>query len=208
MINLFKSFVNIDVKLSKDAKHKTEVEARPDLRIIETNAFSKKPDFDVFYSNISGFDTTINKAVFEKGIVDRDSYKYIDFTFQNIGDIVINELYIAVDNPRCNFIIEYEKISFVVENGILNYYVMLDKRVFPNDIFTLRVHYHPTISKFNLLSASTVIVYRDANSKYWEQPLFLMERKLYEPHKTTLKDFKKSVDVETAIKCFENPMLW
>ena len=57
-------------------------------------------------------------------------------------------------------------------------------------------------------SAMISIWLMDINNRVWLQPLFAPHNKIYNSKKKTWKDFQSDNNIEMAIKCFINPMLW
>jgi len=96
----------------------------------------------------------------------------------------------------------------VIKSGILNYSELLDKRIAPNESFTLKLCYNKDKIITGFISAIFEIGMRDDNDTYWVQPFFAPEDKLYESRKISYQEYRDSILPDKAMECFQNPYLW
>lgn len=77
------------------------------------------------------------------------------------------------------------------------------------DKITVRLYYlKDKIILSNIGSATITLWLKDINGNIWQQPLFIQNDFIDKSYESNNKEFKNSIDIETALKCFENPYLW
>lgn len=132
-----------------------------------------------------------------------------DFIFENIGKGFAAEFHIVSNNQKHVSIISFPLRKSFMNMHSLNYCVLYDKSsIEVNESLKVKIIYNKELQSTNLFSADFSIYYKDENGNYWEQPLFPETPKLYEPVKSSWKELKNQISVETALECFENPLLW
>ena len=98
---------------------------------------------------------------------------------------------------------------FSYHNHLLNYSVILDKSIKPQETIKIKICYvTDRIIESNIGSAPISIWLVDSNNNWWEQPLFSPSNRIYNVTRTSYKKWRDSTDITTAIKCFIDPMLW
>ena len=60
----------------------------------------------------------------------------------------------------------------------------------------------------NMFSGELALIFKDSYGNLYEQPLFIQQRNLYEPHTISYKEYKIYTLPDTALECFKKPWLW
>lgn len=147
-------------------------------------------------------------AIYDKEYLEKKSWVYKQYTLKNIGKTPVYELNIISNFKRSICICDVEVQEEFIKMGLLNYSVIYDKRIGPNETFTLKIYYHKEKVISGTFSAIFSIGMRDNNGKYWIQPFFAPEDKLYESHIIEYNEYRDDVLPNVAIECFKNPYLW
>lgn len=135
----------------------------------------------------------------------------VSYSLKNIGETEIDHLYFTSNLVKSIsiFNVSNGENVFSYNNNLLNYSVILDKNIKPQETIKIKICYiTDRIIVSNMGSAPVSIWLVDSNNNWWEQPLFAPYNKLYNVTKTTHKAWRDNTDINTAFKCFANPMLW
>lgn len=159
----------------------------------EVKLTKNKEDVDFFYS---------------KDILNKKKYKHIVIYLKNIGKSDIKYLDICVTSQKHTMLCDKELISIYVKNKSVNYNYTFDRKVLKGDVIKLDIMYLPNSKIINLISSELEVIYEDSYGNLYAQPLFLQQKNIYSPRKITLKQYKSYITIDTAIKCFKNPLLW
>lgn len=148
-------------------------------------------------------------AEYDESIFDRKFWVCRQYTLKNVGKTVIYGVDIISNYKKdtCIFNVNSVEERFI-KSGILNYSELLDKRVAPNESFTLKLCYSKDKIITGFMSAIFEIGMRDDNDTYWVQPFFAPNDKLYESRKISYQDYRDIILPDKAIECFQNPYLW
>ena len=152
-------------------------------------------------------DENINFSYSEK-YKNKNEYVYKDYIIKNVGKTSIEELEIVTTNKKCVSIFNIKDAEFCMENGMIHYGSIWDKKIFPNQELKIRLYCHKEMVVTSLLSSAFIIQYNDSNGLYWEQPFFENEYKVYSPRKVSYKEYRENISTDIAMECFEKPWLW
>jgi|GEM_PF-2020837 len=208
-------------KLMDEKKNKDTFDSRPRFEITSHQPLKdrlevknvNKTDLDVFIAKIENVKNDDGRLWFDydQKILTRSNWTSVVYLLQNIGKTEIDHIYISSGLPKnvAMFDAKNQEVDYFVKNGLLNYSVILEKFCKPGESIKLTINY--LIEKVvvsNLGSAMIKIWMIDINGKYWAQPLFAPENKIYNSFRTSSGDLRTEAFIDEALKCFENPMLW
>lgn len=148
-------------------------------------------------------------AEYDDSIFDKKSWVCRQYTLENVGKTVVYGIDIISNYKKDTCIFNVKTIEEkVIKDGMLNYSELLDKRIAPNESFTLKLCYSKDKIITGFLSAIFEIGMRDDNDTYWVQPFFAPEDKLYESRKISYQEYRDIILPDKAIECFRKPYLW
>jgi len=148
-------------------------------------------------------------AEYEDSIFDKKTWVCRQYTLKNVGKTVVYGVDIISNYKKDTCIFNVKAIDEkVIKLGILNYSVLLDKRIAPDESFTLKLCYDKEKIITGFVSAIFEIGMRDDNGINWVQPFFAPENKLYESRKISYQEYRENLLPDIAIECFQKPYLW
>ena len=59
-----------------------------------------------------------------------------------------------------------------------------------------------------MFSALMSMVLQDDNGRYWSQPIFVPNEKIYNSNRISHKEYRERILANSAIECFRKPWLW
>ena len=59
-----------------------------------------------------------------------------------------------------------------------------------------------------MFSAIMSIIMEDDNGRYWSQPLFAPENKIYDSRLISYQEYRNQINTDIAEECFKKPWLW
>lgn len=152
-----------------------------------------------------------HRFYYDKDMIKPENWVTIEYVFKNTGNTEIDHLYFSttlVKNTAIFNVLDGEYESYY-RNNLLNYSVILEKNIKPGAAIKVKINYLTNkIIDSNIGSATIGVWLIDENNRWWTQSLFAPHNKIYNSGKTSREMWKECTDVTTAIKCFENPMLW
>ena len=196
------------IENKQELLHKT----RPEFKIINmqqyssySEASSHSCDLELFVAPISGvtIKNEIVSANYEDCFLNRKKWVCFLYTFKNIGKTAVYSVSVVSNCQKstCIFDKDYITKQFIT-TGVLNYQEMLDKRIGPNETFTLKLCYHKDKIARGNFAAIMSLVMSDDNNNYWEQPFFAPDNKLYESRLIPYSEYRENISVDTSIACF------
>ena len=197
-------------------KEEEQIKARPRLEIQKYFDFDDEKvldsDLEVVMARIKDF-KIIGRACFEynSDIINRDKWISVDYILKNIGATEIDHLYLITNLPKNTSIFNASNNEYISDykNKFLNYSVILEKTIKPQQTVKIRVSYvADEVMVSNLGGAPISIWLMDINKNVWSQDLFAPQNKIYNSEKRDHKAFREYTDTTTAIECFKNPMMW
>ena len=205
-----------ELKREKE-KEQLIIENRPRLEIIDYKDVAKyvahsETDASILLCKIEEY-KDLGRAMFsyDKSVVIPENWVCVEYTFRNTGHTEIDHIYFStnlVKNTGLFNVINKENVM-CFKNKYLNYSVIFEKTIKPQQTFTLKICY---ISEKNIISnmgrATITIWMIDEKKNWWAQPLFAPDNKIYNSSKTSHDEWKQCTSIEAAIMCFQDPMLW
>ena len=143
---------------------------------------------------------------YPKGIHNSKELKRHTIFLENIGDSDINELEIAVESPKKNVLIEKNYIDEFVTKGLVNYGILLDRKIRKGEIITVTIYYYENDPVVSLFSASLLIFYRDSLGNICEQPVFPEQNKTYEPSLISQKEWRYHINPNRILEYWTNKL--
>lgn len=144
-------------------------------------------------------DTEIPKLYSNKGKLKREI-----IYLENIGKSDINELEIAIADPKNAAILNAETAKDFIENSYISYGVKLDRKIRIGEALELNIYYDEKTPIDDIASASIEIYYRDSINNVCAQPLFVKERKIYEPRLVDYSEWREQVSVDKNLEHWKN----
>lgn len=197
-------------------KEEEQIKARPRLEIQEYSYFDEKRisdiDLEVVMASIKDF-KDIGRACFKYNpdIINKGKWVSVDYVLKNIGATEIDHLYLITNLPKNTSLFNASNNEYISDykNEFLNYSVILEKTIKPQQTVKIRISYvTDEVIVSNLGSAPISIWLMDINKNVWSQALFAPQNKIYNSEKRDYKTFREYSDITTAIECFRNPMMW
>lgn len=181
-------------EIRENFKHKAELLASDGANVSSEKLYDSQNINVLFCSYEASLDDNNNIAIkYPKGIRNTKGLKRHTIFLENIGDSDINELEIAVENPKKNVLIEKNYIDEFTTKGLVNYGVLLDRKIRKGEIIIVTIYYYEEDPVVSLFSASLLLFYRDSLGNICEQPVFPEQNKTYEPSLTTQKEWRNHV---------------
>ncbi len=206
-------------KKEKITKLNEQRKERPEFVITEMKDYFNRPgtcinsnscDLEVFVANIKNVNVSDKYVLveFDDCIYDKKSWVCRKYTFTNVGKTVVYGVDIISNYKKTTCIFNAKSIDKMGKPGFLNYSELLDKRIAPNESFTLKICYHKERIQAGFFTAALDIGIRDDNNNYWVQPFFAPENKLYGSTKIDYHEYRDLIRPDDAIECFCKPYLW
>ncbi len=218
-------FLTIKYQRSKDKKEEVRLQQEKDAELekvkprLEIQDYKAEQDYEetedvdmtVLLVSIKRYEKYIHHFHYDPLVLDKKKWCCVDYVLKNIGGTEIDHLYLSTNLPKNTSLLNASTNEYVsaYNNMFLNYSVILEKTIKPQQTVHIRICYiTDQIIVSNIGSAPTAIWLMDVNNNVWEQALFAPESKLYNSRRSSLKEFRDCTEINTAIKCFDNPMLW
>ena len=208
-------FRKSDRKYNKKQENKKERKQqflnKAELHIEDKKQDSKeKPDICLFMTD---FKVSINdkKDVefhYSKDALKKDKYKHLKFYIKNIGNADINQLDICATAQKNTMLCDIESIKYIVDSKFVNYSYCYDRKILKNDIILIDIAYLEDSKICNTFSSELALLFRNSYGNLYEQPFFIQQNNLYEPHFISNKDYRIYTLPDTALECFKKPWMW
>ena len=208
---LKKSDRKYDEKKEMEKERREEFQNKAELHIEDKQWDSKEtPDICLFMTD---FEVSINdkKDVefhYSKDVLNKDKYKHLRFYIKNIGNADINQLDVCVTAQKNTMLCDVESIKHIVDSKFVNYSYCYDRKILKNDIILIDIAYLENSKICNTFSSELALLFRDSYGNLYEQPFFIQQGNLYEPHSISNKDYRIYTLPDTAIECFKKPWMW
>ncbi len=179
---------------------------------IEEKQWDSKKELDIRLF-MTDFKASINdkkdvEFYYSKDILKKEKYKHLRFYIKNIGNADVNQLDICVTAQKNTMLCDINEVEFLVDNKFVNYSICYDRKILKNDIILIDIAYLENSKICNMFSGELALIFRDSYGNLYEQPLFIQQRNLYEPHTISYKEYKIYTLPDTALECFKKPWLW
>lgn len=121
------------------------------------------------------------------------------YYFENIGESDINELEVAVSNPKMTALLPVKLADEFLKDNVINYRVWLDEKIRKGEALELVVYYLEKDPVLEMLGSTLEIYYRDSLNNTCRQSLLLQRKRIYEPIYTTKKEWQEHINVKINI---------
>lgn len=168
-------------------------------------------DIEVLFVTIKKYEKIGHNFYYGQGVLDKTKWRCVDYVLKNTGGTEIDHLYLSTNLVRNTALLNASSNDYILyyNTKTLNYSVILEKNIKPQQSVHIRICYiTDKIIVSNIGSAPLVVWLIDVNKNVWSQELFAPENKIYISNRSSLKQFRECTDENTAIQCFDNPMLW
>lgn len=206
-----KSDRKYESKKENKKEKKQEFLNKAELHIEDKKWDSKeKPDICLFMTDFKASVTKEKDVEFHysKDILKKDKYKHLNFYIKNIGNADINQLDICTTNHKNTMLCEIDFIKNIVDSKFVCYSYCYDRKILKNDVILIDIAYLEDSKICNTFSSELVLLFRDSYGNLYEQPFFIQQKNLYEPHKISNEEYRTYTLPDTAIECFKNPWMW
>lgn len=121
------------------------------------------------------------------------------YYFENIGESDINELEVAVSNPKMTALLPVKLADEFLKDNVINYRVWLDEKIRKGEALELVVYCLEKDPVLEMLGSTLEIYYRDSLNNTCRQSLLLQRKRIYEPIYTTKKEWQEHISVKSNI---------
>ena len=172
--------------------------------------FKEEPDISLFMTDfkVSNSDKKDVEFHYSKDVLKKNKYKHLRFYIKNIGNADINQLDICATAQKNTMLCDIESIKTIVDSKFVNYSYCYDRKILKNDIILIDIAYLEDSKICNTFSSELALLFRDSYGNLYEQPFFIQQNNLYEPHIITNKDYRIYTLPDTALECFKKPWMW
>lgn len=231
IVSIFVKIFDLFFKLFKEKrKNKDSIrkenndifQNRPEMQIIDFKNYLSRTGYgvkkvcniDIFVAHIDKATATGNEkndvvyAHYLKEDFESKDWCCVIYTLQNAGKTDISSLNVICNYKKDTCIFESENAVKWAQDNLLNYWYCYDKKIRVGETVTIKFCYHKEHIITGMISSIMSIVMEDDNGRYWRQPLFAPEDKLYDSYQISYKSYRTDISVAEAEKCFKNPYLW
>ena len=172
--------------------------------------FKEEPDISLFMTDfkVSISDKKDVEFHYSKDVLKKNKYKHLRFYIKNIGNADINQLDICATAQKNTMLCDIESIKTIVDSKFVNYSYCYDRKILKNDIILIDIAYLEDSKICNTFSSELALLFRDSYGNLYEQPFFVQQNNLYEPHFISNKDYRTYTLPDTAQECFKKPWMW
>lgn len=205
-------------KKEKENEKKKIYEERPELQIVEYKEYLSRPghklkkecDIDVFMTKMEkvSVEDDIVTAHYNKDFFNEEEWCCVIYNFKNVGKTDIRCVSPICTYKKNTMLCNVLNAQMILEQGLLSYSTMYDRKICKGESFTMRVCYHKDCIFGGMISSIMVMGIEDCNNRFWEQPLFAPNDTIYETRRITHKEFRDEFLPDAAIECFKKPWLW
>lgn len=172
--------------------------------------FTKEPDISLFMTDFKVTVTDDKEVLFNynKKVLNKDKYKHMRFYLKNIGNADINQLDICATAQKNTMLCGIDTIKTLVDFKTVSYSYCYDKKILKGEVILIDIAYLENSKICNMFSSELALLFRDSYENLYEQPFFIQQKNLYEPHTISNKDYRIYTLPDTALECFKKPWLW
>ena len=218
-------FLTIKYQRSKDKKEEARLHQEKDAELEKTKPRleiqeyvaernydeTEETDISIILVKIKKYEKYIHRFHYDSLILDKSKWCCVDYVLKNTGATEIDHLFLSTNllKNTALFNVSSSDYIFLIKNMLLSYDAILETPIKPQDTVRIRICYiKDQIIVSNMGNAPLSIWLIDTNNNVWKQALFAPESKIYNSVRSSYKDLKAYTDISTAIKCFDDPMLW
>ena len=206
-------------KVQQKERIEKAIRERPRLEIKEYFDFSANNDsskqenvLSILALGIIGFEDKNNRTFFKynKKEIDKNNLVYVEYLFENTGLTEIEEVGFVSNLQRYMAIMNMNEKDLYLKNGFLNYDVWSKKRyIKPKDTIRVRIYYIKNQIPSTIFGSPEFVIWsKDIYGFVWSQVLNAPNNEIEISKLRSSDDLRNAINIETAIECFKNPLLW
>lgn len=197
-------------------------QTRPEMQIVDFKDYisrtgygiKQKCDMELFVAHIDNITLegkrkqAIVHAHYREEHMNPTEWCCVMYTFKNAGktDISTMDVFWHFQQSSCVFPANMARVW--AEGNLLNYSCCYDKKIRVGEVFSLKICYHKDVIIPGIFSATVSLGMIDDNGRYWTQPLFAPQNKLYDSRAISPKEYIEQTRIDMAEECFRKPWLW
>lgn len=197
-------------------------QTRPEMQIVDFKDYisrtgygiKQKCDIELFVAHIEK--TTVEdkkkqvivRARYKKEHLNQGEWCCVMYTFKNVGKTDISTMDIIWHFQQSSCIFPADEARQWADGNLLNYSFCYDKKIRAGEGVTMKICYHKDAIILDMFSATISLGMIDDNGRYWTQPLFAPQDKLYDSRAITPKEYTEQTRIDVAKECFRKPWLW
>ena len=212
-LKLFSSFLPTMVTRRFDNKEKVKTKReqihkeRPELKITKYSNYlarennygiNVKSDLDVlmsFYRMVDVEDNDYKRGIvypiYEVDYQNKKDWRCVLYRLKNVGQTAISSFGVISRFKKELCVYEAEQAANIKRVfDRLNYYVICDRKIYPEESFTLKLCYNKDMTLCCDFSAMLYIGMEDDNGRRWIQPLFAPKEKMYDSRSITDENYR------------------
>ncbi len=205
-------------KKEKQKEREKIYEQRPELKIVDYKEYLSRPghklkkecDISVFMTKIKSVsvEDDIVTVHYNKEFFNEEEWCCVIFEFMNVGKTDIQCISPICTYKKDTMLCNVKEHQMILEHGLLSYSTSYDRKIRVGESFTMRICYHKDCIVTGLISAIMVMGIEDCNNRFWEQPLFAPNDKIYDAKQISYKEYREELLTDAAVECFKKPWLW
>ena len=193
-------------------------EDRPELQIIEYKEyikcsaykFKKECDINLFMTKMGkvSVENDIVTAHYNNDYFNEEEWCCVIYEFKNAGKTDIRCVSPVCTYKKDTMLCDVSNAKMILEYGWLSYSTMFDRKIRVGESFTTKICYLKDCIVSGLMSSIMFMCLEDCNNRFWNQPLFAPNNKIYDSYEIPYKEYKDEYLPDSAIECFKKPWLW
>lgn len=178
-------------------------QTRPEMQIVDFKDYisrtghgvKQKCDVELFVAHIENTTVEGKKkraivyAHYKDEHLDPGEWCCVIYTFKNAGKTDVSAMDIIWHFQQSSSIFPVDEARQWAEGNLLNYSCCYDKKIRAGENFSLKICYHKDAIITGMFSATISIGMIDDNGRYWTQPLFAPQNKLYDSRAISPKEY-------------------
>lgn len=150
----------------------------------------------------------IVNAHYNEEYLNQNDWCCVIYTFKNVGKTDVSSFSIICNYQRDTCILPCDRAEFWARNNMLNYSEIYDQKIRVGETISVKFCYHKDGIITGSISAIMSLGMEDDNERYWLQPLFAPNNKLYDSFAVTRSKYMSEIKTDVAEECFKKPWLW
>lgn len=195
---------------------------RPEMQIVDFKDYivrtgygvKQKCDIELFVAHIETVTVEGKKkraivhAHYKEEHLNPDEWCCVIYALKNSGKTDISTTDIIWHFQQSSCIFPATEARQWAEGNLLNYSYCYDKKIRVGESISLRICYHKDSVIPGMFSAPVSFGMIDDNGRYWTQPLFAPQNKIYDSRAISPKEYIEQTRTILAEECFKKPWLW
>ena len=217
------TFLGVLVTIKHDEKKRNEEKVgiqeqmRPRLEILKLNSalgYSKtsKADICMILCKIVDFKNDGKPMFYYKPeVINSNEWVCYEYFLKNVGKTEIDHIYFSTNLYKNTslFSVSNGRHKLYYDTNYLNYSVLFDKPIMPDEEFSVKICYvKDSIIVSSFANPMISIWMVDVNGNWWKQEMFAPDERILTSKRTTQEKWYNATNVDKALECFIDPMLW